>query len=167
MIFHTSRTVWPIALITILTTLAAPVVVPLYFYNQLMDGAYIHWQGDVIAIPIFNYWLFHFPLSMVLLWRGLYKYGGLVPIYAWDAKRKLRSVGWTLAFLWTILADVGMIEQATNVPPLHPEIALFFVMHIYAMALLRAAAIGVSKQTGSIVQASGTDAHNGRPTSVT
>ena len=130
------RVTWSLSL----TILVAPVVVAAHFVVRLMRGDYPG-NADSIAIPVFLFGIFIFPVTLGFLVRGLHCYTPHVFLFTWARRHFLRSFVWTLVTVCPVgLASVGMFLDG-----IHGKlywVSAFFLLHGYSLLVLRASILG-------------------------
>ena len=122
------------------TILAAPLVVAAHFVIRLVRGDY-PWNADAIAIPVFMFWIFPFPITLFFLTRGLRHYTPGVFLFTWARGHFWRSVRWTLLAIWPVgLTSIVMIVDGIG-GKLY-WVSAFFLLHCYCLLVLRASILG-------------------------
>ena len=126
------RVTWSLSL----TILAAPVVVAAHFFIRLMRGDY-PWNADSIAIPVFGFAFFIFPITLFFLIRGLRHYTPHVFLFTWPPGQFLRNLLWTLVAIW----PVGFTTVSMFLDGIQGRLywaSAFFLLHCYCLFVLRA-----------------------------
>ena len=116
----------------------APIVVFVHFFVRSLLGDYPP-EADSVGIPIFGYWLFVFPFSVLLWIYGLRRWVPGISLFAW----KWRPVGRTL---WTAVSvyPVGLASVAMILDGIEGRlywVSAFFTLHVYCILVLRASIV--------------------------
>jgi hypothetical protein len=104
------------------------------------------WNADNIAIPIFTFGIFIFPITLVFLVRGLRPYRPRVFLFTWPLRRFVPSLLWTLLMVWPAgITSIGMIID--GVAGRLYWVSAFFLLHCYCLLVLRASIIACDSPT--------------------
>ena len=132
--FQTPPKNWLTKALLVIGILVSPIVVAGHFLIRDWRGDY--GIADAIMIPIASYVILAFPVALVFLILGLWRYTPHESIFTWNKRRFWRSIGWTaLLFMpagWTAFMVMDGIDGQLY------WVAAFFMFHFYCLLVLRA-----------------------------
>jgi hypothetical protein len=140
-----------VLLVAAVLFLTAPAVVARYYYVELGRGSFPSY-GDSIGIPIFGFTILLLvtaPITWGFVWLCVRRYPGPVPLGAWNPRRPLWALGWTIATSCAIA--MFLVLTPWKDVAYHPLLIIHVTMDVLFLLVLRSAIVtqGISVTAGN------------------